>query len=134
MRAVAESETAPNVHDNPRARWANVIGVVGALMSLGVLALGVSAIITALTTSHYMLDGSTDDPFYGTGLTSAIPLILGFIGLIFGILGVAGVRAFGERRVAIRGLVLNILTVLLSIGVIVVMYNFDNLYSTCGGG
>lgn len=119
---------------NYAARSASVTGIVGLAFLAGVLALGVSTVITAATTPDFMVDDLSDDPFFGTGLASVVPLLLGLAGLRVSIAGVALVRRFGDKKIAIRALIFNIVNVLVPIGIMITMYNFDQLNAACGGG
>jgi hypothetical protein len=129
-----ELETARGTEQNDRARVASRLGIVGVALVVGVLALTANAFITAFATPDFMPTDISDDPFVVTGLACLLPLIFGFLGLIYGIAALRAVSMRGERAIAIRGLVLGILNVLLPIAIGVVVVNFDLVASTCGGG
>ena len=132
--AAPELETPPRPEKNVPARIASKIGIVGIVLVVGVLALLGGAIFIAATTPDFMPDDFTDDPFVWTGVASLLPGLLGFIGLGFGItaLGLASMRR--ERRIAIRGLVLGILNIVLSIAILAAVIQLDQQVAACGGG
>jgi hypothetical protein len=129
-----EIDAAPGTERNNRAHVSSKLGIVGIVLTAGVLALAANAVITALTTPDFMVDDVTDDPFVGTGLACVLPIIVGLIGSVYGIAALRVLSVRGERRVAVRGLALGILSVLLPIAVGVVVGNLDAATAACGGG
>ena len=129
-----ELEMTRGTENNDRAHVASKLGIVGIVLVVGVLALLTNAIITAVSTPDFMPGDITDDPFAATGAACLLPFIFGIVGLIFGIAALRVVSVLGERTVAVRGLVLGIVNVLLPIVIGVVVVNFDQLVSACGGG
>jgi hypothetical protein len=129
-----ELETTHGTEQNDRARVARRFGIIGVVFVVGVLALTANAFITAFATPDFMPTDISDDPFIATCLACVLPLIFGFLGLIYGIAALRAVAVRGERTIAIRGLVLGILNILLPIAIGVVMVHFDLMASTCGGG
>jgi hypothetical protein len=129
-----ELETTRGTEQNDRARVASRLGIVGVVLVVGVLALTANALITVFASPDYMPTDASDDPFVAAGLACMLPLIFGFLGLIYGIAALRAVSLRGERAIAIRGLVLGIFNVLLPIAIGVVVVNFDLTVSTCGGG
>jgi hypothetical protein len=127
-------EPAPQPARNHQARLASTLGIIGLVLVAGVVALATNTLITALTTPDFMPDDITDDPFVATCLACALPFILGCVGLVFGIGAVRKVRAFGERRVAVRGLVFGIVNFVLPLAIGIVFFNFDLASAACGGG
>jgi hypothetical protein len=129
-----ELETTGGTVQNDRARVASRVGLVGAVFTVGVLALTANAVITAFVTPDFMPTDDSDDPFFATGVACLVPLFLGFLGLIYTIGALRVVSVRGERTIAIRGLVLGILNLLLPIAVGVVVVHFDQMMASCGGG
>ncbi|HEY2642397.1 MAG TPA: hypothetical protein VGI56_01470 [Galbitalea sp.] len=129
-----ELETTGGTVQNDRARVASRLGIVGAVLVVGVLALTANAVITAFATPDFMPTDASDDPFLATGIACVVPSFLGFVGLIYSIGALRVVSVRGERTIAIRGLVLGILNVLLPIAVGVVVVHFDQMMASCGGG
>jgi small-conductance mechanosensitive channel len=119
---------------NSQAHFASRLGIVGAVLVVGVLAIATIASITVFSTPDFMSDDITDDPFFGVGLACVFPIIIGVVGLINGIGALGAVRARGGRPIAIRGFVLGIVNIVLPIAVVVVVFQFDQVVSSCGGG
>lgn len=130
----AEVETTGESEQNDRARVASRLGIVGAVLVVGVLALTANALITAFGTPDFMPDDVSDDPFIATGLACVVPLFFGFVGSIYGIGALTVASARGERAIAIRGLVLGVVNVLLPITIGVVVVHFEQMMASCGGG
>ena len=131
--AVDAAPTGRRIATNLMAHAASKIGIIGAALLLGVIGLAVSTFITALTTPDFMPDADAD-PFAQTCVACFVPLVLGCIGLAYGIAGLRGMAMLGERRVAIRGFVLALVNILLPIGIGILFFNFDIASAACGGG
>lgn len=70
----------------------------------------------------------------GATVAAFVPFVFGCLGLIIAIVSLTGVRVLGERRVAVRGLLLAIANLAVPIAIGAVMISFDQLSAACGGG
>lgn len=129
-----ELGTGPKPERNERAVLASRLGIVGIVLVGGVLALLANALIIATTTPDFMPIDITDDPFAGTGWACVLPFIVGVVGLVNAIRALRQLSLRGGKSIAIRGLVLSLVSILLPIAIGVVADQFDQLVAACGGG